>query len=666
MKRSVFAAFLVGMGLGLAGPAGATEAELALGLEHIQERRHDAARAAMTRIADPIMRDILMWHLIRDRSASWAEATEFLDRNPHWPNQVTLRRQTERVMPVALPPEDVLGFFSGRAPVSPEGALRMALAFRVLGREAEAEALAIDTWLSKPMGTSAHRGFLAVFGDLLAPYHAARLDSLIWSGDLQSAGRTLPLVEGPERALAEARIALREDRPGVDALIEAVPEDLRDHPGLAYERFLWRLSKGRRDGENSALDILFAFDDSADSLARPDAWGRQRERIARGLMQDGQPDLAYRVASRHFMEDGDRPLAQVEWLAGYIALRHLEDPAAAAQHFARFEDNVISPISAGRAGYWLGRALEAGGELPKAAEAYVRGAKYQTSFYGQLAAERVGLPTDPRLTGTEQFPPLAQTSASGSTALQAARLLAQIGQRDLSERFAIGLADTLSRAEIGAVLDEILSWGEPHVALRVAKRAAQRGFELHRGYYPLTPLAQLDSSVAPELSLSIARRESEFDPIVVSPAGARGLMQLMPGTAQEMAGVIGVEYEQWRLTDDALYNARLGTAYLAELESEFGRSLVLVPAAYNAGPSRARSWRDRFGDPAAADVDIVDWIEDVPFSETRNYIMRVSESLLPYRSQLRGEVEPIRLTDWLRSGYGQGAGQAASDTASDG
>ena len=635
----------------LAVPAGAVEAEFTLGLEHLRQGRADAARAAMARTDDAVARDVILWHLVRDRAASWPEATAFLDRNPDWPSRDTLRSQTERAMPAALPPAEVVAFFADEPPVSPEGVLRLALALRAVGRAEEAETLAIETWLDRPMRAAAHAGFVELFGDALAPYHAARLDALIWSKDLQSAGRMLPLVRGPERALAEARIALQDGRPGVDALIAAVPEDMRDHQGLAYERFAWRLGKGRREGEGGALEILFQYDDSADTLGEPDAWGRHRERLARGLMQDGLIEEAYRVAGRNHMEEGARGLGGIEWIAGYVALRHMDDPAAAVGHFERLDASVASPISKGRAGYWLGRAWEEAGEAEKAAAAYAEGARWQTSFYGQLAAERAGLPADPRLTGTEAFPPIAETTLADGTALDATRLLIEAGQRDLAERFGMAIAAEHPREAVGAAMAAVLEWGEPHIALKMGKAAARRGMELHRGYYPVTDLAGMDSPVAPELSLSIARRESEFDPVVMSHAGARGLMQLMPGTAREMAGALGLPYEQWRLTDDPLYNARLGTAYLGELEAEFGMSPILVPAAYNAGPSRARRWSSRVGHPSDPSVDIVDWIEDVPFSETRNYIMRVSESLLPYRAQLTGETGEVRLTEWLRQGY---------------
>ncbi|MCK0169187.1 lytic transglycosylase domain-containing protein [Jannaschia sp. S6380] len=627
----------------------AADSDLARGLEALRSGETGQARAQLSEIDDVLARDLLHWHLLRNRLGTFAEGEAFLIRNADWPGLDLLRARVELDIPPTTSPARIIAFFAGQSPRTSKGALLLAIALRAEGRHTEAETVAIDAWLSMPMPASSEAGFLEIFDDILRPFDGARLDAMVWSGDLSSAERVLARVSGPEAALARARIALRDGRPGVDTLIEAVPEAFRDHQGLAYERFRWRLDKGRRD---DALELLFAYDETADTLGAPVEWGAHRERLARGLMQDGRPEDAYRVAARNHLPDGDRNIAATEWLAGYIALRFLDRPEDAAAHFRIFDANVASPISKGRAGYWLGRALEAAGDLSGAGAAYAQGAQFQTSFYGQLAAARAGLPADPLLTGTEAFPPLAATSFADSTVLAAGRLLNDMGERNLAERFLTHLAESLPRAEIGTLIDVVLDdLKDPHIALLVAKRAAQAGHELHRGYFPLTELAELDSPVAPELALSIARRESEFDPVVTSGAGAAGLMQLMPGTAREMAGLVGLPYRQSALLADPLYNARLGTAYLGELELEFGYSPVLVPAAYNAGPSRARRWSRRFGDPSDPSVDVVDWIEDVPFSETRNYIMRVSESLLPYHARLTGRTDDVPLLEWLKDGY---------------
>lgn len=648
----MFRSILLALTLAVLGPAPAVLATPALtdGLAALRAKDEGAARAALARADDPVVRDLILWHLLRGRKGTFTEGEAFLARNPDWPGLPLLRASLELDLPFTLSPDRIVAFFDGAAPATSRGALMLAIAQKARGEVTAAEVTAIDAWLSKPMPASSEAGFLEIFGEILHPFDAARLDAMIWSGDLQSASRTLDRVDGPEAALARARMALRDGRDGVDTLIEAVPDVLRTHPGLAYERFRWRLNRGRLD---EALDLLYAYDDSADTLGEPSAWGQHRERMARLLKQDGRPEDAYRVAANHHLPEGHEDIAGIEWMAGYVALRFLDRPADAAAHFRTFDAHVASPISKGRAGYWLGRALEAAGDAAGAQAAYAAGGVYQTSFYGQLAAQRANLPADPRLTGTETFPPLPQTSFADSTVLAAARLLDGIRERSLAERFMAHLAETLPRREIGTLIDIALDeFEDPHIALLTAKRAAQFGHELHRGYFPVTDLAETAGPVPAELALAIARRESEFDPVVVSGAGAAGLMQLMPGTAREMSALVGVPYRQAALTTDPAYNARLGAAYLNELEFEFGFSPVLVPAAYNAGPSNARRWVRDLGNPSAPGTDVVDWIEDVDFAETRNYIMRVSESLLPYNARLTGRTGQVRLLDWLKTGYG--------------
>ncbi len=223
------------------------------------------------------------------------------------------------------------------------------------------------------------------------------------------------------------------------------------------------------------------------------------------------------------------------------------------------------------------------------------------------------------------------------------------GEPHLAERFLTHLTESLSPQEQGALADFALSIGEPHYALMIAKRAATMGITLPRAYYPIMDFGIGDLPVPPELALAIARRESEFDPSVRSGAGAVGLMQVMPGTAREVAGILGVSYNASRLQDDPAYNARLGTTYLAELIEVFGTNMALVAAGYNAGPSRPIRWMELYGDPRDPNVDPVDWVEHIPFRETRNYVMRVMESLPVYNARLTGVTGPVTLTDALKS-----------------
>ncbi len=405
----------------------------------------------------------------------------------------------------------------------------------------------------------------------------------------------------------------------------------------------------RRGRYMDTAELMQAQSATAATLGRPDQWADYRRRLARQLMRDKEYREAYLIASGHRLTPG-ADYADLEWLSGYIALRFLDAPGAALDHFQRLRAAVSTPISLGRAGYWEGRAYEALGEEDQAKAAYAFGAEYQTSFYGQLAAERGGIAPDPRLTGGESFPDGVRAPFRSSPVYQAGVTIFEAGDLRLAARFFSHLAESLSREDIGSMAARLELLRSPHVELEIAKRAQTMGYDIHK---PLFPVMRLDTrqtpDVAPELALSIARRESEFNHAVVSHAGARGLMQLMPGTAQLMAPVVGVSYSPARLTSDPVYNARLGSAYLQRLRDEFGGSTVLVAAGYNAGPGRPRDWMERYGDPRDPSVDAVDWIEHIPFRETRNYVMRVMESLAPYRARLSGKTEPLGLEAALKA-----------------
>lgn len=629
---------IFGVLLGACLWAGGALAQDAAALKRALEARAsgDWSRAAAeAREAGPVGRDVIEWHRLRAEEGSFAEARAFLDRRPDWPGLPYLRQQSESVIEQGAPASQVLVFFADQAPRTGHGSLRYADALRATGRDADANAEIIRGWVTHSLDVDEETEFLSRHALTLAAHHATRTDMLLWRSLSGEAKRMLPILTDADRALALARIALQEDTDGLDALIDAVPPSRASDPGLAYDRFIWRVRKGRTD---SAIALI----EAQRELGRPEAWGNLRRRYARMLMREGENRRAYNLALQHGLTEG-RHYADLEWLAGYIALRKIGDADRALRHFERFELAVDTPISLARAQYWQARAHASVGNRTSAAEDYRRAAEHQTAFYGLLAAEEAGLPMDPALTGRETFPDWEDAPFTQSSVYEAARLLLDAGDLSLGERFLTHLAESLDRTQIGQMAVLVQELNEPHLQVMIGKRAVQYGVMLEGPYYALHPFAEETGDVAPELALAIARRESEFDPVVVSGAGARGLMQLMPATAEEMASDLGVGYFERRLLTDEDYNARLGLTYLAELQTTFGNSPVLIAAAYNAGPSRAVGWMDRFGDPRSKTIDVVDWIEHIPFRETRNYVMRVTESLPVYRARLSGEVGPIRL-----------------------
>jgi len=619
---------------------------LNLAMTAIAAQDFETAEQATRRLTDPVAQDIVAWTRLRAREGNFSEYIAFLDRRSDWPGLPLLRARGERNIPESASSQDVIAYFAPQPPETGTGSLRLIAALREAGRDAEARTEIQRAWTQMTLSADEAQEFLSRYSAELAGHHIARLDNLLWEGEETRAREMLPRVPADWRALAEARMALRARRDGVDGLIEAIPSSLSNDAGLAYERFVWRMRAGFWD---SARDLMAARSGSAESLGRPERWADRRATLVRDVMREGGYAEAYRLATPHHMtaDDDASDFAELEWLAGYTALTS-GNAAASVAHFERFRDTVVSPISMGRAGYWLGRAHEANGNPEQAAQGYALGAQFQSSFYGQLAAERGNLPTDPEFLGRETFAPWQQASFTNSSVLHAALLLYQAGQLDLSERFLTHLTESLSRAEAGQLAELAFSLNEPHFALMIAKRAATYGHEIMRAYYPVTDLAVTRLDAPAPLVLAITRRESEFNPDVISPAGALGLMQVMPRTGRAQAERMGLSFAESALRSDPDFNARIGAGYLGYLSGYYGSNPVLLAAAYNAGPSRADEWIERFGDPRDPNVDIVQWIESVPFTETRNYIMRVTESLPIYEARLSGEISAPNLSALLQ------------------
>ena len=360
----------------------------------------------------------------------------------------------------------------------------------------------------------------------------------------------------------------------------------------------------------------------------------------RALLRDNDPKLAYRVASSHQLTSGGN-FASLEFLSGFIALRKLNDPQSALRHFLALEDGVSTGISSSRALYWQGRAYEALNDNAKATQAYLMAAQYQTAYYGQLAAQKLGQNLDPALLSQARPGDWRGAKFMSSSVMEATLHLIKAGDRTLAKRFALHLGETQSNEELNKMADLMLSIDEPHIAVLIAKAAAERGAIYPRPYFPTPEIVPENLAVSRALALSIARRESEFDPNARSPAGALGLMQVMPGTAKLMANELNLPYSAARLTQDPTYNATLGSGYLKKLVDEFGPSIALIASGYNAGPGRPQSWIKLLGDPRDPRIDVVDWVEQIPFSETRTYVMRVAESVVIYRAKLRGSTGPV-------------------------
>ncbi len=633
MFKALFAAFLICTSGALAEtPVAVASLANAKATTPSPERPVSPAHLAIDR---DTLRSVSEWRRLRSGQGSFTDAVRFIKGHPDWPGLKLLRKQVEGDLPIGRRSEDILAFFEKDAPQTGNGARALIAALRASDELDAAHDRVVLTWRTMTLTEADEKALMSAYGDLLKDHHNARMDMLLWRGASLGAARMLPRVDSGWKKLAEARLALRANRKNVNALINAVPKSHLADPGLAFERMQWRARKKR---STDAMELIFAA--SPDELGQPERWAGWRRSFARSEMRAGRISEAYELASEHGLSNGSH-FADLEWLSGYIALTYQKDGDKALQHFLKFRSAVETPISLGRAGYWEGRAHDLRGDTEAAQLAYSFGAEYQTSFYGLLAAERGGIPMDPNLVGDAAYPDWADTSFADSSVFRAARYFIQSGQRNLAEQFLRHMTETLPPAEIGSLGDFVLASNEPHLAVMIGKQAARRGIVVPRAYYPVTTLGFVGSPVPRELSLAIARRESEFDPGVTSGAGARGLMQLMPATARAVANYLNIRYDRSRLLTDPAYNARLGSAYLDELMADFDGNIIMVSAGYNAGPNRPLRWMRQRGDPRQGQIDIVDWIEHIPFDETRNYVMRVAESLPIYRAQLSGTTEPL-------------------------
>ena len=591
----------------------------------------------------PLARDLVEWLRLRSGDGKLGDYEQFIARRADWPGLALLHEKGEEAVARSTDPNRVLAYFGDQRPHAPSGSLALVKAYLALGRPADAETEAIRAWTDLEFTAGQETALLALMPDALSVAHEVRLDRMLWADRGPEARRMLPRVGRDWRALAEARLALRAMAGNASTLVEAVPKDLAGDAGLAFERFLWRMKKDRIA---DAAGLVLERSGSAASLGNPAIWGERRASLVRTLMRANEHRDAYKIAAANQMTEGP-DYADLEFLAGFIALRKLGDAGTALRHFTNLQAAVVTPISLARAHYWQGRAHEAAGDAASADSSYRAAAVHQTAFYGLLAAEKLGLTLDAGLLSDTRPSDWRDAPFAGSSVFQTARLLVRAGDRSLAKRFLLHLAEGLSPGELDQLAEYTLEAGEPHIAVLIGKKAAERGVILPRAYFPLTDMVPEDLPVSRALALSIARRESEFDAAVISPAGARGLMQVMPGTAKEIAPAAGLPYNPGRLTSDPAYNVALGSAYLRKLIDEFGPAVALVASGYNAGPGRPRRWIAEFGDPRREGVDAVDWVETIPFTETRTYVMRVVESVVIYRAKLKGSVGPVRITGEL-------------------
>jgi soluble lytic murein transglycosylase len=598
-------------------------------------------------LSDPVARKLVFWRAATQPQSglSFDEIAAFVGDNPDWPSQTLLRQRAEEVLNANTSDSGAMAFFQRAAPVTGAGADRMARILAADGRDGEAARVIRTAWVDLDLTENDESLLYVTYWQVLTPDdHRQRLDRLLWQGKISAAQRMLDKVDPDYRAVGDARIQLRRQTGSPAAVLPYVPVDLQNDPGLIYETARWYRKSGY---DFEARQILASY---TGPVPHADVWWEERALLARRALEGGMPQDAYAVLNNHGLTSG-ADFADAEWLSGWIALRHLNEPRLASEHFTRMTEGVTAPISRARAAYWAGRASDVLGRRDETRSWYRRASGFPTAFYGQLAASALGnthafaLPPDPLPTAEEQ------QRFETHDLVRAVNILIEVGDSESLRPFLLRLVDLDPSAGWKHLAGSLAQYlGRPDLAIAVTKRATRDGHILPGNGYPVIDVPENGYFVAPPeppLVLAIVRQESSFDANAVSSAGARGLMQLMPATARQVASNLNLSYSPSRLTSNPEYNLQLGQAYFGNLLDSFSGSYVLSIAGYNAGPSRVRRWLQENGDPRGDLPAAIDWIERIPFSETRNYVQRTIENLQVYRAKLYGPGHPLQVENDL-------------------
>lgn len=641
IRRALLATFAVSMSL-------ATDARTSHAAQHLLSRddlktvsetmrlanagKLDAATTARDHIRDPLARKLAEWVILRaDGGTEFARYANFIQANPAWPGMTLMQRRAEaRLWIERADPATVRAFFSGREPRTALGQLAMARALASLG-DARAIRYASLAWRGESFSATTETEILNLFGSRLTPAdHAARMHGRLYANDFGTAMRAAKHLGRGAVAIVSARVAVIGKKPNAAALLAAVPANVRSDAAYQFTRIQW-LRRSGRDSEAAQLMLSAPRDQSV--INSPDIWWVERRALVRSLLDDGKARLAYRLALDAAPEKETYRVDRA-FMAGWIALRFLRDHQTATRHFNDIPGLTRGPTALARAQYWLGRAAEAGRSRASAQQHFALAAQHGTTYYGQLACARIGcrhtkLRTPPALTQTQR------ATLANRDLVRAVEILYASGNRRLAVPFVGDIGRSNDTALLAMVAETARHHRDPGAMLAVGRAALNRGLAFDRYAFPATGLpefAPIGAKTDKSLVYAISRTESAFNPRITSGAFATGYMQVTPAAGQTLARRMGFTFSNDRLHNDPAYNLQLGAAEIANLLNDYDGNHVLAFVGYNAGRGRVRQWIERYGDPRRANVDVVDWVERIPYAETRNYVQRVLENLQVYRA----------------------------------
>jgi soluble lytic murein transglycosylase len=633
------------------GPASAEDVarvKTAVGLA--RQGKSSQATDEQRAISDPAARKLVEWAILRsdNNNADFPRYAAFIAANPSWPAIGALRRRAEAMLWVEnVEPAKVRAFFAKEPPLTARGRFALARALIAQGDRAGAQGYVREAWRNDSFGSDLEDDAMEAFGNLITTAdHKARMDMRLYAEDVEGAMRSAGRAGGNASTIAKARVAVIKKAGNAKALLDAVPAEARNDVGYIFSSAQW-LRRADKAGEAATLVLSIPRDASA--TIDTDQWWIERRLIARKLLDDDDAKTAYQITRNAAVPSRDNYRVEHQFTAGWIALRFLNDPATAQTHFSKIAQGISNPISLARASYWQGRASEAMGRQQEARAHYQAAAQYPTAYYGQIARAKLGM-KDLVLRSLPERHGSAQHEV-----VRAIDLLYAVGERDL---IAGMLADLGERAQqdapvLAALGDVATRNKDARATLLLGKGALGRGLPLDHHAFPVIGIPDYKTvgpAVDPPTVYAIARQESTFNQRTLSTAKAMGLMQVTPEAGRYVAKKFNVSFDAKKLMADPVYNVQLGAAELGDLIADYRGSYILSFAGYNAGRGRVRDWVARFGDPRDPNVDPIDWVERIPFSETRNYVQRVLENLQVYRVRFGGGTKLLIEADLRRGG----------------
>lgn len=599
---------------------------------------------------DKSIYNFIQWrHLLTTgNQATFYDYMTFIQNNKDYPRISRIKYLAEQKLSTdKISPKKIINWFGVDEPLSGYGMLVLGESFIQTGDNEKGIALIKRGWITAELSRASMKSLSKKYRKYLdSKDYINRADYLAWENKYWDLKRMLPYLPKDYQLLYTARQILMSKSYGVDQAIKNVPQKFKNDAGLNHDRLKWRRKRGRID---SSLEILSSIKNNKDYLVRPDKWWVERAIMSRALIYKNKYETAYKVASQHSLDKGSE-FAEAEWLSGWIALSFLNDPILAVDHFNNFYQNVSYPISLARGAYWLGRSYEKIGDKRQSEDWYREATKYLTTYYGQLAFLKINPSQNFELEEQADVKDDYRKYFYNKELVKITHLLNELNKDKYTKNILRHLAnDNIASGSEILAAELATNISRYDFAIQVSKLASYEKRFHNTFNYPIISVPQyVNGRKIPETAfiLSLIRQESEFDMRANSHVGAQGLMQIMPYTAKLVAKQAKLPYSKSRLTSDPEYNINLGSHYIAGLILQYDGAYPFATAAYNAGPKRVKHWKKINKDPQKKQIDFVDWVELIPFKETRNYVQRVMENYNVYRYIL--EKKPIKMKDFFK------------------